>query len=164
MTVRQRSAARHLAVPALLIALSAVGAYVKIGPGTIAFDSAAGFVAALLLGPATGAATCALGHLASALVTGFPLTPQFHLLVAMAMGAVGAVGGLAARRAGFTAGAIVLTIANGIGAPAVLALLPNPLGSRLFAALAAPLTLAAAANVVVAMVLVTAIRRAGVKA
>lgn len=163
-TVRQRSAARHTAVLALLITLSAVGAYVKLGPGTIAFDSAAGFVAALLLGPAAGATACALGHLASAVVTGFPLTPQFHLLVALAMGAVGAVGGVAARRAGLTAGAIVLTIANGIGAPAVLALLPNPLGPRLFVALAAPLTLAAAANAAVALALTTAIRRAGVKA
>lgn len=162
--MRQRNATRRMAVLALLIALSALGAYVKIGPGTIAFDSAAGFVAALLLGPVSGAAVCALGHLASALVTGFPLTLPFHLMVAAAMAVVGAVGGLVARRAGPTAGAIALTVANGVGAPAILSLLPNPLGLQLFAVLAAPLTLAAAANAAVALVLVAALRRAGVRA
>lgn len=162
--MRSDTVARRVATYAILIALSAVGAFVKIGPGTIAFDAAAGFVAALVLGPVAGALVCALGHLASALVTGFPLTLPFHLLTALVMAGVGVAGGLVARRAGFAAGAAALTLANGIGAPALLSLAPNPLGTRLFVAFAGPLTLAAAANAAVALALATVARRTEVRA
>lgn len=144
----------------MLIALSAIGGLIKLGPYSIALDTAAGFLAALILGPAAGALVCGLGHLASAGTAGFPLSPLFHLLVAAAMAGVGALGGMAASRFGVTAGALALVLANGLLAPGLLALAPNPLGTGLFAALVLPLTLAATANAVLAVALTGALRKA----
>jgi len=146
---------------AILLALSVLGSYIKLGPGSIAFDSMAGFVAALMMGPAAGVLNCGLGHAAVAAVTGFPLTVPFHLATAVAMAGVGGLGGLTARRFGLTAGAAALVLANGLLAPALLALLPNPMGRGLFAALALPLTVAAGANAAVALLVVLGLRRAG---
>lgn len=145
----------------VLLALSVLGSYIKLGPTSIAFDAMSGFVAALLMGPAAGALICGLGHVAVAAATGFPLTLPFHLAVAVAMAGVGALGGLAARRFGLLAAAAVLVAANGLFAPALLALLPNPLGTGLFAVLALPLTAAAAANAAVAYLVALGLKRAG---
>jgi len=150
---------RRLAYLGILIALSVVGAYVKLGPWSIALDSNAGFLAALIFGPAAGALVSAAGHLAVAVATGFPLTPLFHLYVAVAMAGVGAVGGLAASRFGRPVAAAVIVVANGVVAPALLSLLPNPMGRALFMAMVLPLTLAAAVNALLALVLAMALQR-----
>lgn len=76
---------KQLVITALFVALSFVGAYIKIF-GTIAFDSLPGFLAALVLGPALGAVIGLLGHLATALTSGFPLSLPIHLGVAISMG------------------------------------------------------------------------------
>lgn len=151
---------RHVKL-ALLIACSALGAYIKLGPSSIALDAMSGFVAALLFGPAAGALVCGLGHLAAAAATGFPLTLPFHLAVAGAMALVGAAGGWTAQRFGPTWAALALVLANGLLAPALLSLLPNPLGFGLFAALALPLTLAGAANALLALAILAGLKRAG---
>jgi len=75
---------KTLVLTALFIALSFVGSYVKIF-GTIAFDSLPGFLAALLLGPVYGAAIGFLGHLCTALTSGFPLSLPMHVVIAVAM-------------------------------------------------------------------------------
>jgi len=75
---------KNLVVLALFIALSFVGSYIKIF-GTIAFDSLPAFLAALLLGPGYGALTGFLGHLFTALTSGFPLSIPMHLAIAAAM-------------------------------------------------------------------------------
>lgn len=69
---------------ALFVALSFIGAHLRIF-GTIAFDSLPGFLAALLLGPTYGAFIGFLGHLFTALNSGFPLSFPLHLAVAAAM-------------------------------------------------------------------------------
>ncbi|HYG59963.1 MAG TPA: ECF transporter S component [Symbiobacteriaceae bacterium] len=143
---------RRLVAFGLLYALSVIGSYIKVGPMSIALDSAPGFLAALAMGPGPGALICALGHLTVALLTGFPLTPPFHLAVAVTMAGVGALGGFTAARFGRWAGAAVLVAANGVAAPAVLSLLPNPMGRGLFAALLVPLLLGAGVNAVIAAV------------
>jgi riboflavin transporter len=162
--MRLTGATRRLSFLGLLIALSAAGAFIRLGPWSIALDAAAGFLAALLLGPGPGALVCSAGHLASALVTGFPLTLPFHLLVALAMAGVGASGGAAAARFGRAAGAGALVVANGLVAPALLSLVPNPLGHGLFAALVLPLTAGAVANAAVALAAAAALVRMGVRA
>ena len=151
---------RRLATLALLLALSAIGAFIKLGPASIAFDSAAGFIAALAFGPAAGALVCSIGHMLSATVTAFPLTPAFHVLVAVTMMGVGALGGWVARRWNPYVAAPVIVIANGIAAPALLALVPNPMGLGLFPALWGFLTHSAAWNVVVALAVTAALKRA----
>lgn len=156
------SSVRRLTLPALLVALSLLGSFLKLGFYSIAFDSAAGFLAALVLGPVQGALVLALGHLCVALQTGFPLTPIVHLEVAVAMALVGLIGGWVAGRMGLLAGAIALVVANGLMAPSLLAMLPNPLGFGLFVVMALPLTMGAAANAAVALLLATSLRRLGV--
>jgi Na+-transporting NADH:ubiquinone oxidoreductase subunit NqrB len=70
---------------AIFIALSYALANVKIPGTTIALDSLPAFLAALILAPRYGAAVGALGHLFSALLSGFPYTLPVHLLVALMM-------------------------------------------------------------------------------
>ena len=75
---------KKIVIMALLIAVSFVGANIKIF-GTIAFDSLPGFLAALLLGPWYGAAIGFLGHLLTAMTSGFPLSIPMHLVIAVTM-------------------------------------------------------------------------------
>jgi uncharacterized membrane protein len=75
---------KSLVIAALFITLSFVGSHLKIF-GTIAFDSLPGFLAALLLGPIYGAAIGFLGHLFTALTSGFPLSVPMHFVVAATM-------------------------------------------------------------------------------
>jgi len=75
---------KKLVITALFIALSFVGANIKVF-GTIAFDSLPGFLAALILGPAYGAAIGFLGHICTALTSGFPLSIPLHIVIALAM-------------------------------------------------------------------------------
>ena len=75
---------KTLVLTALFVALSLVGSNIKIF-GTIAFDSLPGFLAALLLGPVYGAAIGFLGHLFTALTSGFPLSVPLHMVIAITM-------------------------------------------------------------------------------
>ena len=84
MEATKRLNTRTLVLTALFIALSLVGSHIKIF-GSIAFDSLPGFLAALLLGPMYGAAIGFLGHLFSALTSGFPHSVPMHLVIAVTM-------------------------------------------------------------------------------
>lgn len=81
---RTKMNTKNLVIAALFIAMSFIGANIKIF-GSIAFDSLPGFLAALLLGPVYGACIGFLGHLLSALTAGFYLTVPIHLVVALSM-------------------------------------------------------------------------------
>ncbi|MDQ7093462.1 ECF transporter S component [Desulfosporosinus sp. PR] len=78
---------RRLSIMAVFIALSAVGALIKIPSpvGTIGMDSAPGFFSALAFGGSEGAVVISLGHLLSSAVVGFPLTIPVHLYIAFQM-------------------------------------------------------------------------------
>jgi len=84
MEAKARISTINLVITALFIALSFVGANIKIF-GTIAFDSLPAFLAALLLGPVYGAAIGFLGHLFTALTSGFPLGVPMHMVIAVSM-------------------------------------------------------------------------------
>jgi uncharacterized membrane protein len=75
---------KQLVISALFVALSFVGANIKVF-GTIAFDSLPAFLGALLFGPAYGAAIGFLGHLFTAITSGFPLSVPLHLVIALTM-------------------------------------------------------------------------------
>ncbi len=80
---------------AIFTALSAVGSLIKIPSpvGSLAFDSAPGFFIALFFGPFEGALVCGLGHMATAVVSGFPLG-ILHVPIALGMALAGACIGL----------------------------------------------------------------------
>jgi len=78
---------KRVAIMAVFIALSAVGALIKIPSpvGTIGLDSAPGFFSAIAFGSVEGAVIIALGHMLTAAVTGFPLTIPIHIFIALQM-------------------------------------------------------------------------------
>lgn len=129
---------KKITVMAVFIALSAVGALIKIPSplGTIAFDSAPGFFVALGFTGWMGAIVAAIGHLLTAGFAGFPQTIPVHLFIAAGMavcawilgslkkyGTPGMVGGLvlAALLNSFGIGLVLIPIA---GMPAYLAATP----------------------------------------
>ena len=83
--IKSKSTTVKLVYISTLIAISFIGSLIKI-QGTIALDSMAGFFAALFLGPLSGALVGSMGHLLTALTSGFPLTLPIHLIVALQMG------------------------------------------------------------------------------
>jgi len=78
---------KRAAYIAIFIALSAVGAMIKIPSpvGTIGLDSAPGYFCALAFGYVEGAAVIFIGHLLTAGVVGFPLGLPLHLFIGMQM-------------------------------------------------------------------------------
>ncbi len=78
---------KRVAIMAVFIALSAVGALIKIPSpvGTIGLDSAPGFFSAIAFGSLEGAVIIALGHMLTAAVAGFPLTLPIHIFIAVQM-------------------------------------------------------------------------------
>lgn len=75
---------KKLVYTSIYIALCFVGAQIKI-MGSIAFDSMAGFLGALTLGPAYGALIGAIGHLLTAATSGFYMTLPVHLIIMVSM-------------------------------------------------------------------------------
>lgn len=78
---------KRAAYIAIFIALSAVGAMIKIPSpvGTIGLDSAPGYFCALAFGYIEGAAVIFIGHLLTAGVVGFPLGLPLHLFIGIQM-------------------------------------------------------------------------------
>jgi hypothetical protein len=147
---------KKLVLIGVLIALSFIGSLIKIPSplGTIGFDSAAGFFAALYLGYAPGAIVIALGYLIIAASASFPL----GLLTGVV--AVEMMATAIAFRFFFNVnkllGITVATVLNGIVAPLVVL----PLGGwGIYAGLVLPLVIASLANVIVASGVYIKIRR-----
>ncbi|RLE49324.1 MAG: hypothetical protein DRJ33_08365 [Candidatus Methanomethylicota archaeon] len=105
--------AEQLSLTALLSALCVLGSFITFPSpaGTIALDSSPGFFAAYYLGAGLGAAVCAIGHLATAVVHGFPLGP-LHLAIALGMALTGFLAGLTKQRFGLYPAVLVTVIVN----------------------------------------------------
>ncbi|WP_427339680.1 ECF transporter S component [Caloranaerobacter sp. DY30410] len=153
-SAKQNSRTIKIVYCGMLIALSAVGALIKI-QGSIAFDSMPGFFAALFLGPSYGALVAGLGHILTAVTSGFPLTLPMHIIIALQMALFGYLFGVFYRKFNYVIAIILAIILNGpVGALAaafasVLLGLPFS-GKTLFYAVITPLTLASAANIILA--------------
>jgi len=153
---------RRLALLAVLIALSAVGSLIKIPSlvGTPALDSAPGYFAALALGAGSGALVAAVGHLLTALTSGFPLGLPIHGLIALGMAGCALGTALLRRVAGrgvASAGGVLL---NGIAFPAAFILVPG-FGTAFFAAMLVPLLVASLLNVGPAWAVAATVDRLG---
>lgn len=80
------STLRLMILTALVAAICVIGSFIKV-PGfmtTAALDSAPAFISVAFLPPLFSGIAGALGHLATALTSGFPSGP-FHLLIAFEM-------------------------------------------------------------------------------
>lgn len=76
----------NMALIALLVALTAIGAAIKIPAiiGSVGLDAFPAVLAAAILGGPSGAMVGGLGHLLSALIGGMPMGP-LHVIVAVEM-------------------------------------------------------------------------------
>lgn len=141
---------RRLTYLAMFIALSIVGANIKIPSiiGTPAFDSFPGFLAALIMGPVNGAIVAAIGHLLTALTVGFPLTIPVHLLIACGMAGIVALFAVISRRSlwvGLGTGIVL----NGLVFPGLFVLIPG-YGKAFFLSMVLPLLVASILNIILA--------------
>ena len=75
---------KKMTLTAFFIALSYAGSMLKIF-GTVAFDSLAGFLSALILGPVYGAAVGALGNVFTSLLSGMPYGMLSHIVIPVCM-------------------------------------------------------------------------------
>lgn len=153
----QRNKTRRLVYMAILVGLSFVGAQVKV-MGSIALDSLPAFFASLLLGPTSGAIVGAVGHLLTALTSGFPMTVPMHILLMLTMAFVCWLYGYLNNRINLTLNSIIAILLNGVVATYLsvmlmeyLAIIPN--GKEFFLILLGPLMLASTFNVVSAAIL-----------
>ncbi len=147
----------------LLIALSAIGAMIKI-QGTIAFDSMPGYFAALFINPVAGGFVAALGHLLTAVTSGFPLTFPMHLMLTLVMGAIAYLFGVLKKKTNGIVACAVAIILNGPIATHISAITAKLLGlpfsgSAMIAALVVPLTVASAVNIILAYIIFKAIEK-----
>lgn len=152
---------RTMTAYALLIALCAIGGQIHFGVYSIGFDSSPAFVGALMLGPVAGAVLGALGHLATAASTGFPLSVPIHVAIAIIMAGTGASIGYITKQMtssfSYIVSGIVGYIINvGIGI-AVIAWMMQSIEVAAF--IFVPLSLAYALNYVGAALVVSQLNR-----
>ncbi len=148
---------RKLVYTALLIALAFIGAQIKI-MGSIALDALPAFFAALTLGPVAGAAVGAIGHILTAITSGFPMSLPIHLVVTLTMACICWLYGYLNKRINLIVNSIIAILLNGIVATFlsvfVMQLLGMiPVAKETFFMLVGPLSLASTINVVMAAIL-----------
>lgn len=143
---------RKLVITALFIALSFIGANMKIA-GSIAFDSMPGFLGTLMLGPVFGALIGAIGHFLTAATSGFYLSLPVHLIIMVDMALTMYMFGIIYKAlskvnkyAALIVSSLVGIVING---PVSLLMIMPILGSGVMAMLPI-LTLAAFLNIIIA--------------
>lgn len=109
---------RKMALTSLLVALTAIGAAVKIPAplGSVALDAFPALLAAALLGGSSGAIVGGMGHLLSALLGGMPLGP-LHFLVAIEMAFLAFVFSLLYRNGKKLLAGFLFVLGNTFAAP-----------------------------------------------
>ncbi|SJZ92984.1 ECF transporter S component [Garciella nitratireducens] len=145
---------KKLTFMAMFLALSVVGAYIKVPSptGTIAFDSMPAYLGGLLLGGTSGAVIGFVGHMITSAYAGFPLTLPVHLLIAMEMAFIVILYSWMVKKIGIIAGGVIGSLLNGVASPAILALMPG-YGMGFFIAMVFPLLVGSIANVVLSIIL-----------
>lgn len=161
---------KKIVLLSLFIALSAVLSNIKI-VYSIAFDSLPAFLAAILISPIAGGIVGALGHLLTAITSGFPFTVPVHLFIAIQMLVIVWLFGVLFKKMNQYLAMIVAIILNGPLATLLSGLLIAYLNhsftvktvSSFFILMVVPLTLASAANIVLAFILQKVMKRANFK-
>lgn len=162
--------AKRIVLLSLFIALSAVLSNIKI-VYSIAFDSLPAFLAAMMISPIAGGIVGALGHLLTAITSGFPFTVPVHLFIAIQMLVIVWIFGVLFKKMNQYIAMVVAIILNGPVATLLSGLLIAYLNhsftvktvSSFFILMVVPLTLASAANIVLAFILQKVMKRANFK-
>jgi uncharacterized membrane protein len=161
---------KKIVLLSLFIALSAVLSNIKI-VYSIAFDSLPAFLAAMMISPIAGGIVGALGHLLTAITSGFPFTVPVHLFIAIQMLVIVWIFGVLFKKMNQYIAMVVAIILNGPVATLLSGLLIAYLNhsftaktiSSFFILMVVPLTLASAANIVLAFILQKVMKRANFK-
>lgn len=140
---------KTLTLVAMLIAMSAVGAMIKIY-NTVAFDSLPGYFASLYFGGYIGAIVISLGHIFTALTSGFPLGIPNHIIIAVSMAVCAYFYSLAYKKFNSYVAIAVGTILNG---PVATFIFVPQYGWGFFFQMVLPLTIASFANVLLASII-----------
>lgn len=150
---------KQMVLIGMFIALAFVGSFVKIPSpfGTVALDSAPGFIAAMLLGPVPGAIVAIMGHLLTSLNVGFPLTIPIHLLIAIEMALICFLVGIIFRKASLFLALAVGLLLNGVAAPASFILIPQ-FGLPFFTVMLIPLLIGSVINLIIVAIVVRALK------
>lgn len=145
---------------AIFIALSAVGALIKIPSptGTVALDAAPGYFAVLGWGYAEGAIVIFLGHLFTSATVGFPLGIPIHLIIAVGMMVWAALLRFGTVKVHPIVGIVLGIIGNGVLAPAML--IPI-FGVGFFYALLLSLVVASTIVLIIVMAAYQIVKKAG---
>jgi uncharacterized membrane protein len=143
---------KKLCLIALMIALSAVGASIKIPAvvDSVALDALPALLAAVLFGVRAGAVTGALGHLLSALIGGFPLGPM-HILIALEMAVLVWIFGILYEKGKKIISGIVFITGNAFVAPIPFIFLMN---KGFYAVIVPSLLIGSVINTVLAFILI----------
>ena len=149
--IRKQTKNQILVQMSLLIALSYLGSLIKI-QGSIALDALPAYYGALMLGPVPGAVIGVLGHLLTALTSGFPMTLPLHLFIACSMGVTVGLFGYLAKNVDQIMAVVAGILFNGpvstLGAAYISSLMGLGFsGKIMFYAIVVPLTLTSAVNV-----------------
>lgn len=154
---------KRLVFMAMFIALSVVGAYIKIPSptGTVALDSMPGYLAATILGGVPGGIIGFMGHFITAVYTGFPLSLPIHLIVGLQMALTMVVYAWISKKMNLNVAVVIAALLNGIGSPAILSMIPG-YGMGFFMAMAIPLLVGSVVNVVLAAVVYKALEKSKV--
>jgi uncharacterized membrane protein len=145
----------------VFIALSAVGALTKIPSptGTVALDACPGFFAAAAFGYFEGACVASIGHLLTAMTIGFPLGIPVHLYIALQMAVWVSAFRFLVVNLNPTIGMVGGILLNGVGSSYLMV----PIGGiGLAAALLLPLTIGSAANVILAGIAYSVVKRSNI--
>lgn len=136
---------KQLTTVALLLALTVIGANISF-LGSIALDSFPAFLGTLLLGPVAGAFLGGMGHLLSALLSGFPMTLPIHLFIAVMMGVTMYLFGLSRQKTGnrYVSGLVAYIVNVVIELGVLIPILTWPVVVGLFI----PLSLATLVNII----------------
>lgn len=148
---------RILSLFAMLIALSAAGAFIKIPAviGSVALDALPALLAAGLLGGPAGAAVGGTGHLLSAIVAGMPLGP-FHFLVAVEMALLVYLFGVLYKNGKRWSAGVLFIMGNSFAAPLPFIML---MGKSFYLAIVPSLFLGSVLNTVLAYVVLPRIAK-----
>jgi len=134
-------------------ALSVVGSFIHLY-SSLALDSAPGFFAALYFGPLDGFCIFGLGHMATAIVSGFPFG-FLHLPIALGLAVAGAAVGIINRKWN-----VFPAVATGIAINTALVVVAIPVYGMAFTlSFIPPLFLDACFNGAIGAVLYFAVRR-----
>lgn len=142
---------RDIAIIGILVGLSFVLGMIKFA-GSIALDSAPAFLAVFVFKDYKGAAIGAIGHLLSAVTSGFPFGLPIHLATAAIMFVMLYLAAIAVKKFNIVVGVGIILLINAFIAPLVV-FIAAPFTMAAYTGLVASLGLATIANLVIALIL-----------